>query len=89
MKNTCNCDGPDLFTIAKHIQWEKADLYEEKKYDVMMGGLRIKMASLKMVGHWLDNSGWESALVQADVMNRGRAVGILKAAHITTFHYAR
>ena len=53
-----------LFAIARHIQWEKADLYGEEKYVVMMGGLHVEMASLKMVGHWLDKSGWDSALVK-------------------------
>ena len=56
-----------LFAIVKQIQWEKADLYGEEKYVVMMGGLHLEMASLKMVGHWLDKSGWDSALVQADI----------------------
>ena len=55
---------------------------------VMMGGLHIEMASLKMVGHWLNNSGWDSALVQADVTTRGRADAILKAVHITRSRYA-
>ena len=77
-----------LFAIAKEIQWEKADLYREEKYVVMMGGLHLEMASLKMVGHWLDKSGWDSALVQADITTRGRADGILKAAHITRSRYA-
>ena len=40
-----------LFAIAKQIQWEKADLYGEEKYVVMMGGLHVEMASLKMVGY--------------------------------------
>ena len=77
-----------LFAIAKQIQWEKADLYGEEKYVVMMGGLHLEMALLKMVGHWLDKSGWDSALVQADITTRGRADGILKAAHITRSRYA-
>ena len=53
-----------------------------------MGGLHVEMASLKMVGHLLDNSGWNSALVQADITTRGRADGILRAAHITRSRYA-
>ena len=77
-----------LFAIAKQIQWEKADLYGEEKYVVMVGGLHVEMALLKMVGHWLDKSGWDSALVQADITTRGRADGILKAAHITRSRYA-
>jgi len=64
---------------------KKADLYGEGKYIVIMGGLHVKMASLKMVGHWLDKSGWGIALVQADITTRGSgADGILKAAHVNT-----
>ena len=77
-----------LFAIVKQIQWEKADLYGEENYVVMMGGLHVEMASLKMVGHWLDKSGWDSALVQAGITTRGRADSILKAAHITRSRYA-
>ena len=47
---------------------------------VMMGGLHIAMDSSKMAGQWLNNSGWDSALVQADVTTLGRADAILKAA---------
>lgn len=72
-----------LFAIAKQIQWNRQDLYGEDKTVVMMGGLHIEMASLKMLGHWLNQSGWDGALVQADITTRGRADGILKAAHVT------
>ena len=41
-----------------------------------------------MVGHWLTNSGWDSAFVQADIASRGRADAILKAVHITRSRYA-
>lgn len=47
-----------LYALAKQIQWEKADVYGEGGYIVMMGGLHIEM-----VGHWISNSGWDSALV--------------------------
>ena len=62
-----------LYTLAKQIQWERADIYGKCSYVVTMGGLHTEMASLKMVGHWLNNSGWDSALVQADITTHGRA----------------
>ena len=46
------------------------------------------MALLKMVRHWLKSSGWDSALVQADITTSGRADAILKASHITRSCYA-
>ena len=77
-----------LYTLAKQIQWERADIYGKCSYVVMMGGLHIEMALLKMVGHWLNNSRWDSALVQADITTHGRADALLKAAHITRSRYA-
>jgi len=77
-----------LFAIAKQIQWNNPDLYGEDKYVVMMGGLHIEMAALKMLGHWLSNSGWDAALVQADITTPGRADAILKASHVTRSRYA-
>ncbi|KAK3750312.1 hypothetical protein QZH41_001772 [Actinostola sp. cb2023] len=73
---------------AKQIQWKKAEEYGEEKFVVMMGGLHIEMASLKIAGHWLNNSGWVSALVQANVTTSGRADAILKGAHVTRARYA-
>ena len=77
-----------LYALAKQIQWERADTYGESSYVVMMGGLHIEMASLKMVWHWLKSSGWDSALVQTDITTSGRADAILKASHITRSRYA-
>lgn len=77
-----------LYALAKQIQWERADAYGESSYVIMMGGLHIEMASLKMVGTWLSNSGWDSALVQAEITTSGRADAILKATHITRSRYA-
>ncbi|KAL9953155.1 hypothetical protein ACROYT_G040525 [Oculina patagonica] len=37
-----------LFALAKQIQWERAETYEESSYVVMIGGLHIEKASLKM-----------------------------------------
>ena len=52
----------------------------------MMGGMHIEMDSLKMLGHWLANSGWDSALVQVNI-TRGRADAVLKASQITGSRY--
>ncbi len=45
-----------LYAIAKTIQWKWPDLYSEKKFVVMMGGLHIKMSMLKLIGDWFDKS---------------------------------
>ncbi len=76
-----------LFAIGKQIQWTKPDDYGEDKYVVMMGGLHIEMAVLRMVGHWLNNSGWANALVQASVTTSGKAEAVIKASHVTRSRY--
>lgn len=77
-----------LFALAKQTQRHTADLYGEDKYVVMMGGLHTEMALFNMIRQWLNNSGWDNALVQGDVTREGRADGILKASHITSTRYA-
>ena len=54
----------------------------------MMGGLHIEMGALRLIGDWLENSGWTSALVQADITTAGKADAMLKASHITRTRYA-
>ena len=54
------------------------DIYGEDKYVVMMGGLHIEMAALKVLGDWLQNSGWTRALVRADITTPGKADTMLK-----------
>ena len=44
-----------LYALVKQNQWERADVYGESSYVVMMDGLHTEMASLKIVGHWLNN----------------------------------
>lgn len=54
----------------------------------MMGGLHIEMVALRVLGRWLDGSGWVDALVQAEITTQGRADAMLKAAHVTRARYA-
>ena len=49
----------------------------------MFGGLHIEMAMLKLLGDWLENSGWTNALVQADIASSGVADSFINASHIT------
>ena len=49
----------------------------------MLGGLHIEMAAFKLLGDWLDGSGWTSALVAAEVATGGVADSFIKATHVT------
>ncbi len=46
------------------------------------------MAALKVVGDWLEDSGWVEVLVQAKVASPGTAESFLKAAHVTRTRHA-
>ena len=72
-----------LFALAKLIQWNWPSTHGEKKFVLMLGGLHIEMAALKLLGDWLDGSGWTSALVAAEVATRGVADSFIKATHVT------
>ncbi|KAJ8416192.1 hypothetical protein AAFF_G00382140 [Aldrovandia affinis] len=72
-----------LYALAKQIQFKWPEKYGEDKLVVMFGGLHIEMAVLKMLGNWLQGSGWVEALVQADISSPGTADSFLKAAHVS------
>jgi hypothetical protein len=62
-----------LFALAKQIQWHWPNLYGEDKLVIMMGGLHIEMAALRMLGHFLEGSGWCESLTQATIATAGVA----------------
>lgn len=41
-----------------------------------------------MLGDWLEESGWTSALVQADIAGTGTADSFIKVSHVTKTRYA-
>ena len=53
----------------KQIQWTIAE-FSEANLVVMLGGLYIEMASLKMLGKWLNGTGW-TELMQCWSNNTG------------------
>ncbi|VDI74380.1 Hypothetical predicted protein, partial [Mytilus galloprovincialis] len=72
-----------LFTVAKLIQWNWPQIYGEDHFVMMFGGLHIEMAAFKALGSWLEDSGWTSVLVNAQVTSPGTADSFLKASHVT------
>ena len=51
-----------LFALAKQIQWQWPNTYDEDKFIVMFGGLHIEMAALRLLGDLLKGTGWTGAL---------------------------
>jgi len=58
-----------LFALAKQIQWHHSERFGEDRFLVMVGGLHMEMAVLRLLGNWLDGSGWVYFLVQAKVQH--------------------
>ena len=72
-----------LFTLAKYVQWQLPDTYEEGMYVVMFGGLHIEIALWNTIGEFLEGSGWTSVLCGAAIVTQGTADSLLKASHLT------
>ena len=72
-----------LFALAKQIQGTLGEIYNEDQYVIMLGGLHIEMAAFKMLGKWLNCSGWAEALCNAGVATQGVADSFLAASHLT------
>ena len=78
-----------LYTISKQIQWTWPSTYGEDHFVIILGGLHIEMAELKVIGDWLEDAGWVEALVQARVASPGTANLFLKASHVTRTRHAQ
>jgi len=77
-----------LYATAKYIQWNWSDNYGEDCFVIILGGLHIEMAGLKVIGDWLEDSGWVEALVQAKVASAGIADSFIKVSHVTRTRHA-
>ncbi|XP_014671080.1 PREDICTED: uncharacterized protein LOC106811872 [Priapulus caudatus] len=55
---------------------------------MMMGGLHIEMALLKVLGDWLDGSGWTSVMSTANVTTDGRADALQKGSSTSRAQWA-
>src|SRR6218665_1789141 len=76
------------YALAKQIQWHWPEKFGEDKFVVMMGGLHIEMAALKMLGQWLDGSGWVQCLIKAGVATSGVAESFIHASHVKRTRYS-
>ena len=70
------------FALAKSIQWQWPETYGEQKFVIVLGGLHIEMAAWKVLGNWLENSGWVEALMEGNVFTAGVADSLIKVSHV-------
>ena len=71
-----------LFAVAKQIQWNWPKTHGEPNFVILLGGLHIERVALKMLGDWLEDSGWTSALVEAKIASAGVANSFVKASNV-------
>ena len=76
-----------LFALAKLVQWKWPDVYGESVHVVMMGGLHLEMALWNTLDV-LEDSGWTTALTEAEVASSGTADSFLKVVHLTRTRHA-
>ncbi len=74
-------DQPLCLLSQKRYNGHGLNVYGEDKFVVMMGGLHIELSFLKVLGDWLEGSGWTSILATSNVTTEGRADSILKGSH--------
>ncbi|CAG2238446.1 unnamed protein product [Mytilus edulis] len=77
------CDQP-LYALANSVQWNWPNRFSEEQIVVLFGGLHIEKAALRTIGDWLDNSGWTSALSQANIAPLGTQTdSCLRASNVS------
>ncbi|CAG2232479.1 unnamed protein product [Mytilus edulis] len=76
------CDQP-LYALANSVQWNWPNRFSEEQIVVLFGGLHIEKAALRTIGDWLENSGWTSALSQANIAPLGTADSCLRASNVS------
>jgi len=77
-----------LYALAKQVQWHCPEMFGEAKFVIMMGGLHVEMATLRMIGHWLDGSGWVECLVASGLSTVGVADSFIHASSVKRTRYA-
>ena len=77
-----------LFALAKYVQWTWPELFSEKSFVVMFGGLHIEIALWRMLGRLLEGSDWTIALSEAGVASAGTANSFLQVTHMTRTRHA-
>ena len=66
-----------LFLIAKKIQWNYPQIFGEEQFVVFLGGMQVEMMASRLLGNWLDSSGWTTAIINSGVAAGGTADSLL------------
>ena len=77
-----------LYSVAKQTQLNWPETHAEEHFVLMLGDLHIEMATLSVLGDWLEDSGRINALVQLNIASAGVANSFLKAFHVKRTRHA-
>ena len=77
-----------LFLIAKKIQWNYPQIFGEEQFVVFLGGMHVEMTAFRLLGNWLDSSGWTTAIINSGVAAGGTADSLLAVSHLGKTKYA-
>ncbi len=77
-----------IYATAKQLQWTFPDIPGEYKVLLVLGALHIEAKIHEMIGKLLRDSGWATALSQAQILTTGRAQSTLEEHHIKRTRYA-
>ena len=75
--------NPSFSAKTKEDKWSPESEFNKENSIILLGGLDTEMAVYKVLGQWLEGSGWVEALHQADIATLGVAESFLTASHIT------
>ena len=76
-----------LFVIAKKIQWNYPQILGVELFVVFLGGMHIEMTAFRLLGNWLDSSGWTTAIINSGVAAGGTAESLLAVSHLGNTKY--
>jgi len=63
---------PKLLEDFKLYPYPLSTLRKEDPFGRVMGGLHIEQVGLRVLGGWLEDSGWVEALTMANIATSGR-----------------
>eukprot|EP00794_Sanderia_malayensis_P004062 gene4062-4614_t len=84
---TITADQP-VYALAKQIQWQFPSRLGEDKMVVMMGDLHTEMATMAMIGDWLEGSEWAEIFVAAGISTPGTSDAYLIGHNVKRCRYA-
>lgn len=81
------CDQP-LFALAQQISLTLPETHGQKDFVFVFGGLHIEMTMMKTIGDYIAESGWTTALLNAEIFTKGKIDNVIHGGQIKQARYA-